>query len=355
MRIKTRGLKTAAVTVVAASLLVAAAGCSKSSKAPAASANGSPAAEAPTTLRLGYFANVTHATAIVGVENGIFAKALGANTLKTSTFSSGTAASEAILSGSIDATFIGPNPAINAYVKTKAIRIIAGATSGGAALVVKSSINAAADLKGKKIASPQLGNTQDVALRYWLQSQGLKTDTSGGGDVHIVPQENAQTLDSFKSGAIDGAWVPEPWATRLVQEGDGKVLVDEASLWPGGKFVTTQLIVAEKFLTAHPDAVNRLLSGLIEANDFVNANASQAQTIVNDGIKKITGKQLKDGVITTAWKNLTFTVDPISASLQTSADHAVAVGVLKKPDLTGIYDLAPLNALLKAAGKPEVQ
>lgn len=341
MRNRDRGTKIVVLTVVA-SAVVLAAGCSSSSGS-------------KNTLRLGYFANLTHATAIVGVENGIFAKSLGATTLKISTFSSGTAASEALLSGSIDATFIGPSPAINMWVKSKAIKIIAGATSGGAALVVKSSINTAADLKGNKLASPQLGNTQDVALRSWLLSQGLKTDTSGGGDVSILPQDNAQTLDAFKAGTIDGAWVPEPWASRLVLDGGGKVLVNEASLWPAGKFVTTQLVVSTNYLNSHPDAVKALLLGLIEANDFVNNNAAAAQTTVNAGIKKITGKQLKTGVIAAAWKNLTFTLDPISTSLQTSADHAVTVGLLKKPDLSGIYDLAPLNALLTAAGKPAVQ
>jgi NitT/TauT family transport system substrate-binding protein len=198
------------------------------------------------TLRLGYFPNVTHAPAILGVENGTFAKALGKDVgLETKTFNAGPAAVEALLAGALDASYIGPNPAINAFAKSKgeAIRIIAGATSGGAALVVKPSITKAADLKGKKVASPQLGNTQDVALRAWLGEQGLKTNPQGGGDVSILPQENSQTLDTFKAGDIDGAWVPEPWVSRLVQEGSGKVLVDEKELWPGGRFVTTHLIV----------------------------------------------------------------------------------------------------------------
>src|SRR6266540_2189592 len=198
------------------------------------------------TLRLGYFPNLTHATAIVGVEGGIFQEKLGNNVkLETSTFNAGPAAVEALNSGAVDATYIGPNPAINAYAQSggEAIRIVSGATSGGAFLVVKPSIKNAKDLKGKQIASPQLGNTQDVALRTWLKKKGLKTDPAGGGDVSIVPQENAQTLDLFKQGQIDGAWVPEPWATRLVDEGGGKILVNESTLWPQGRYVTTQLIV----------------------------------------------------------------------------------------------------------------
>lgn len=298
-----------------------------------------------TTVRLGYFPNVTHATAIVGVEKGIFARALGADTLKTRTFNAGPAAVEALLSGAIDATYIGPNPAINAFAKShgEAIRIISGATSGGAALVVEPTITSAAQLRGKKIASPQLGNTQDVALRSWLADQGLKTDPQGGGDVTIVPQDNAQTLETFRTGAIDGAWVPEPWVSRLVIEGGGKVLVDEKSLWPGGKFVTTHLVVATTFLKQHPDAVKRLLEGQVEANAFVNDHPEEAQQLVNAGIEKLTGKKLAESTIQAAWRNLTFTNDPVESSLRTSAAHAEAVGLLESVDLDGIYDLHLLH------------
>ena len=311
----------------------------------------------PVTLRLGYFPNVTHATAIAGVEKGIFAEALGSNvTLEPKTFNAGPAAVEALLADELDATYIGPNPAINLFSKDKkAIRIISGATSGGAALVVKPEITSAAQLKGKKVATPQLGNTQDVALRYWLKEEGLSTNPSGGGDVSIAPQENAQTLDTFKSGAIQGAWVPEPWVSRLVQEGGGKVLVDEKTLWPGGKFVTTHLVVRTAFLEEHPDVVERLLEGQVEANEFVNTSGTEAQTVVNAGIEKITGKKLADPVIAAAWKNLTFTYDPVSSSLKDSAAHAEAVELLAKVDLTGIYDLTVLNKVLKAKGETAVK
>ena len=317
-----------------------------------------PSAAAPQgTLKLGYFPNITHATAIVGVEGEIFAKNLGPGvTLEVSSFNAGPAASEALLSGAIDATFIGPNPAINAFAKSNgaAIRIIAGTTSGGAYLVVKPEITNAAGLKGKKLASPQLGNTQDVALRTWLADNGLVTDPQGGGDVSILPQDNAQTLETFTSGQIDGAWVPEPWATRLVQDGGGKVLVDEKTLWPEGSYVTTHLIVRTDYLEAHPDIVKALLAGLLEANDLVNSDSAKAQELTNQGIKKITGKTLADKVITAAWPNLTFTVDPIASSLKGSADHATKLGLLDPVDLTGIYDLDPLNELLQLAGKATV-
>jgi NitT/TauT family transport system substrate-binding protein len=303
----------------------------------------------PTTVRLGYFPNITHATAILGVDQDIFAEALGRDRLESTTFNAGPAAIEALLSEAIDAAYIGPSPTVNAWARSKAITIISGATSGGAALVVKPSITSVAQLEGTTIATPQLGNTQDVALRHWLKEQGLASDTSGGGDVSITPQENSQTLDSFKAGDIDGAWVPEPWATRLVQEGGGRVLVDEKDLWPGGKFVTTHLVVRTEFLEQHPGTVRRLLEAQIEANELINANTEEAQNIVNDAIGELTGKPLRLETIRAAWSNLTFTNDPAVASLSKSAAHAVDVGLLEPVDLEGIYDLAPLNALLEQA------
>jgi NitT/TauT family transport system substrate-binding protein len=342
-------LRSIAALSLVALLSVGAAACGGSSD----SAGSDSSAAAPTTIRLGYFPNLTHATAIVGVENGIFAENLGENTLETSLFNAGPAAVEALFSGALDATYIGPSPTITAYAKSngEAVRVISGATSAGASLVVSVDISSAADLKGKKVATPQLGNTQDVALRWWLKENGLETDPQGGGDVSIIPQENSATLETFKGGSIAGAWVPEPWATRLVQEGGGKVLVDERTLWPGGEFVTTQLLVRTEFLEKHPDAVRRLIEGQVAANEFVNANPDQTQKIVNDAITKYTGKGIADGIITGAWKNITFTNDPYPATLIESADHAVGVGLLEPvKNLTELYDLSILNAVLVAKG-----
>jgi len=348
MRLRSSGFGAVLLAVV---LLTAA--CGSDGGSPSASGSG----ESPTTVRLGYFPNVTHATALVGVESGIFKNALGANGLELKTFNAGPAAVEALFSGALDATYIGPNPAINAYAQSggEAIRIISGATSGGASLVVKPGINTPADLKGKKLATPQRGGTQDVALRQWLKSNNLKADLEGGGEVSITPQENAQTLETFRAGQIDGAWVPEPWATRLVQEGGGKVLVDERTLWPGGKFVTTHLVVRTKFLKEHPDAVRRLVEGQVQANDLVNSNPAEAQRLVNQSITTITGKGVAPAVLEASWKNLEFTNDPIASSLTASADHARDVGLLGKVDLKGIYDLTLLNQVLAAASQPEVK
>ena len=320
-----------------------------------ASASSTPAQ--PVTLRLGYFPNVTHATAIVGINKGFFDDALGDNvTLQTQYFNAGTDAVEALFSGALDATYIGPNPAINAFAKSdgQAIRIIAGAASGGAALVVKPEITSASQLRGKTLSTPSLGNTQDVALRAWLKDQGFTTDAEGGGDVSVKPQANGDSLQAFILGQIDGAWVPEPWATRMVMEGGGHILVNEASLWPDGKFVTTHLIVATSFLDAHPDVVKQLLIGDVAATDYVNANPTEAQQVVAKALSDLTGSQLPEGTLAKAWSNLEFTVDPIATSLATSAKHATDLGLLDPVDLTGIYDLKLLNEVLADQGKPPV-
>jgi len=310
------------------------------------------------TLRIGYFPNITHASAIVGVEKGLWAAHLDSNVdLQPTTFNDGTEAVEALFSGAIDASFIGPNPAITGFAQSngEALRIVSGATSGGAFLVVNPQIMAPADLRGKKISSPSLGNTQDVALRAWLAEQGLETNPEGGGDVSIVPQENAQILETFAVGEIDGAWVPEPWATRMREEAGGTVLVDEADLWPEGQFVTTHIIVEKAFLEAHPDVVKDLLQGHVAATDFVQDNPEEAQRIVNDAIEQITGASLDTDTIAAAWENLEFTVDPIADSLRGAAEDAVSVGLLEPVELDGIYDLSLLNEVLADLGREEVQ
>ncbi len=347
-----------ALLITAGVLVLAVAGCG-SGDDPAgqpAAAGGASAAEPKGTLRLGYFPNLTHAPALYGVDRGIFADKLGPGVkIETATFNSGTTAAEALLSGALDITYIGPNPAINTFVKSRgqAIRIISGATSGGASLVVKKDITAVEQLKGKTIATPSKGNTQDVAARYFLKEKGLTTTLEGGGDVQIRPQENSITVDAFKSGAIDGAWVPEPVAARLVAEG-GHVLVDEATLWPGGAFVTTHVIVRTEYLKKNPAIVKRFLEANLAAIDALNADPAKGQKDTDAAYAKLAGKPLADDVVAAAWKNLTFTVDPIASSLFVSADHATSLGLLDDPKLDGIYDLTLLNDVLSAAGRPTV-
>jgi NitT/TauT family transport system substrate-binding protein len=309
------------------------------------------------TLRLGFFPNVTHAPALVGIEDGILAEALGSNVvLEPHAFNAGPEAIEAIFNGAIDASYIGPNPAINAFAQSngEAIRIVAGTTSGGAALVVRDDITSPDQLAGTVLATPQLGNTQDVALRAWLAEQGYETDVEGGGDLSITPMANADALNAFVAGEIDGAWVPEPWWTRMVEEGGGSVLVNEADLWPNGQFVTTHLIVATEFLEDHPDVVKRLIEGHVAAIDAANEDPEAAQEVVIAEIEELSGSELSPSTVATAWENLEFTVDPIASSLETSAQHATELGLLESVDLEGIYDLTVLNEVLSEAGREEI-
>ncbi|TQS43720.1 ABC transporter substrate-binding protein [Cryptosporangium phraense] len=305
-------------------------------------------------LRLGFFPNLTHAPALVGVSEGLFTKSLGSTKLSTQQFNAGPAAVEQIFAEALDATYVGPNPTVNAFVKSKGeiIRVIAGAASGGVAFVVKKGITEA-NLKGKKIGTPQLGNTQDVALRYWLKQKGLTATKEGGGDVKIQPQENAQILEKFTAGQLDGAWVPEPWVSRLVAAG-GEVLVDERDLWPNKRFVITNLIVRTEFLEKYPKTVKALLEGHVAANDAIKSDPAKAQQAVSDQIGKLTGKPLKLDTIKKAWPTLEFLNDPIASSLTTGAEHAEEVGLLDKVDLKGLYDLKLLNEVLKEKGESSV-
>jgi NitT/TauT family transport system substrate-binding protein len=333
---------------------MAAAACGSSGSKANSGDAGSGGSGAKVTLRLGYFPNVTHGPAVYGVQSGSFAKDLGAGvTLKPALFNAGPAATTALLSGSIDASFMGPGPAINAFTKGGAV-VVAGTASGGAFLVVNKSITKPSDLKGKKISDPQLANTQDIALRWYLKGLGFKTDTNGGGDVHVVPQDNSQTLTAFKDGDIDGAWVPEPYATRLVKDDGGHVLVDERTLWPSQKFVTTVLVVSKPFLQAHPDTVKKLIQALDNSITAMHANPANAATVVAAGITKGSGKAIKASLVSDSFKSITFTLDPIASSLFTVADREAQLGLSKKADLHGIFDLSLTNQVLQAAGQPEV-
>lgn len=210
------------------------------------------------------------------------------------------------------------------------------------------------DLKGKKIATPQLGNTQDVAFLNWISEKGWKVDAqSGKGDVSVVRSDNKVTPDAYKSGSLDGAWVPEPTASKLVAEG-GEVLLDESTLWPDDQFVITNIIVSQKFLDAHPDVVEAVLRGTVNTNKWINANPEKAKASANTALEKLSGRALPAEILDPAWESIKITDDPLAATLDAQAQHAVKAGLLDEPDLKGIYDLKPLNKILKAAGEPEV-
>jgi NitT/TauT family transport system substrate-binding protein len=342
--------KLIAASAVAAVALLAA-GCSSGSPG----SSGDPSGKV--VLRLGFLENITHAPALVGVKEGFFTKDLGDGvTLQLKPFSTGTEEATALLAGQLDAAYVGPNPAIKAYeAQPGLIRIISGAASGGAGLVVKKGITSVAGLKGQKLATPSVGNTQDVALRYWLKQHGVATTTTGGGEVHITPiTPNSAAVLEFESGQIAGGWEPAPYDAEMVAKG-GHELVNEASLWPGGQFVTTNLVVTSSFLHAHPTVVNGLLKGQIEANNFIKTNRSAAESAANSELASLTGKALKSSALSASFAQVSFTNDPIASSLLTDAQHAEAVGLLSPiKNLSGIFDLGPLNKLLAADGQPKV-
>jgi NitT/TauT family transport system substrate-binding protein len=341
----------AALTAVIA--LGALASCSRAADtaAPAAPAATTPAAE----LRLAYFPNITHAPALIGVDKGFFTAELGSTKLTTQTFNAGGDEIAALLGGSIDAGFIGSSPAINGFAKSngKDVRLIAGSTSGGAQLVTSPDITTPDQLKGKILATPQKGNTQDVALKKWLKENNL-AEGSGPDKVTVQNLDNPRALDLFKTGGIAGGWLPEPWSSRLVDAG-AKVLVDEKTLWPNGQFPTTVLIVRTQFLQEHPDTVAALIRGEQKAVDFASTNTAEAKTVANDAIKKLTNASLAPAVLDRAFSELSFTLDPLAATFPQLSKDSVTAGVTAtETDLKGFVDVTALNSVLQATGKPAV-
>jgi NitT/TauT family transport system substrate-binding protein len=312
-------------------------------------------------IRVGAFPNITHAQPMVGKANGWFEKAMGPSVkIQWQSFNAGPSAIEAVFAGSLDMTYIGPNPAINGYVRSngEALRIVAGATSGGAALIVRgdSGINRPEDFHGKRIASPQMGNTQDVALRAWLKSQGLKTRDKGG-DVSVIPVANPDQLTLFLKKEIDAAWAPEPWASRLVREAGGRVFLDERTLWPNGQFLTTGLVVSTNFLNSHPDLVKKWLRAHVELTNWINGHVPEAKQLLNQQIQKETGKALGAEVLNDAFGRMQVTYDPLRGPLLRAAQSAFDAGFLGRqmPDLSKIYDLTLLNQVLIEEGKRPIQ
>jgi len=338
--------------MVGAALLLA--GCSPSASSTASSSgttsSANAAAAAPVTVSLGFQTNITHAPALIGLKEGFFTKAFGsAATLKATAFSTGTQETTALLAGQLDAAYVGPNPAINTWQKSggTAIKIVSGAATGGASVVVTKGITSAAQLHGKTLATPSLGNTQDVALRYWLKQNGLATSATGGGDAFIKPTTpNSAAVLEFKSGQIAGGSEPAPYDVEMVRDG-GTVLVSE----PG---VTTLLVVTQSFLAAHPAIVEDLIKAQIQANDFIKSSPAAAQVAANAELAAYTGKALTPGVVAASFKEITFTNDPDAASLTSDAAQAVSLGLLKPVNLSGIFDLSPLNQALAAAGESQV-
>src|SRR5712691_1400817 len=319
------------------------------------------AQQKPTVLRVGYFPNLTHAQALVGRANGQFEKALGTGVqVEWKAFNAGPSAIEALFANAIDLTYVGPNPTVAGYFRSQgeAVRVIAGAASGGASLVVRKNagIQNASDFHGKKIATPQLGNTQDVALRSWMRANGLKAREKGG-DVQVIPISNPDQLTLFLKGQLDAAWAPEPWAARLVHEGGGRIFLDERDLWPNREFVAAEIIVSTAFLKNHPDLVKKFLRTHVELTEWITQNPTQAKQVLNQQLQKETGKPLPPDELDDAFARFEVTYDPIRSALLKSSQQAFEQGFLgrRPPDISGLFDLALLNEILREKKARPVQ
>ncbi len=310
-------------------------------------------------LRLAMFPNVTHAPAYVALEEGILERVLAPTEVEVSYFNSGSDAGTALSSGSIDATYIGPGPAIALYVPNPGtVAVVSGVTSGGASFVVHtdSGIESPEDLHGKKIAIPGIGNTQDVSLRTWLHDNGMKANDEGG-DVRVGAYDNTLLLQTFESGQVDGAWEPEPWPSLLIAEGLAEPFLDEAELWPDGMFVTAHLLVNTTYMEAHPDVIRKLVEANVEAIRFIRDNPEEAKAAAQAGLVKAGAPSLDQAVVDAAWDKLTFTWDPVASSLEKDALDAYALGYLEtEPEgILGIYRLDDLNAVLEELGEPPIE
>lgn len=316
-----------------------------------------PVHAATVVVRVGHFPNITHAQALIGKATGRFEAALAPDArVEWRAFNAGPSAIEALFAGALDVVYIGPNPTITGHVRSQgaALRVVAGATSGGAALVVRADagIQKPRDLRGKRIATPQFGNTQDIALRAWMRAHGLRPRDKGG-DVHVIAISNADQLTLFLKKEIDAAWAPEPWVSRLVHEANGRLLFDERELWPDGKFVTAHVVARTAFLRQRRPLLRKWLAAHVELTEWINANLPEAKRLLNRQLARETGKALPAAILDDAFSRLAITDDPIRAALLVSAGWAFEARLLGRepPDLTGLYDLSVLEEILRERGR----
>jgi len=294
-------------------------------------------------IRVAYFPNITHAVPIIGIERGTFAHQIGNDTvIEPVLFDSGPQVIESIFAGSVDVAYVGPGPAINGFLKSEHhdVKILSGAASGGVSFIVNpdSKINSVADFNGKRIAAPQIGNSQDISLRTYLSENGLKPAEKGGSVVVLnVPNSDIYTL--FAKGDIDAAWVAEPTATILVQQLNGTRLFNEEDLWPENRFASVLLIAREEYVNQHPQVIHKWLEAHQQTIDWINSNPEQTRIIFNQFMKKEIGKSLSDKLIDESLSNLEITSDPIVSSIETFAKRADSLGYLGRHgySLDGIF------------------
>jgi len=316
----------------------------------------SAASAAEAKVRVGHYPNLTHAQALVGRASGWFESRVQ-SPIEWKVFNAGPIEMEALLANAIDLGYVGPNPALNAYLRSggTALKIVAGAASGGAALVTRKEANlkSPSDFRGKRVASPELGNTQDVALRHWLKTQGLQP----GKDVQVIPIKNPDILTLFQRKELDAAWVPEPWVTRLIQEGGGTLFLDERDLWPDGRFSTAVLVVRAEFLKQHPDLVRQFIAAHQELTDWIHEHPEESRNQLNETLSRLSGKPLPPELVQEALGRMEITYDPLIPALLTVAGWAQELNYLPRSAQVSnlsVFDLSLLNEVLLEHKRPTI-
>ena len=298
-------------------------------------------------LRLGLFPNLTHAQALVGVREGLFARAVAPAGVEVKQFNAGPAAMEALASGSLDVSYVGIGPAINAYLKGgRELRIVAAAVGGGAALITRTAASPDA-LRGKRVAAPQRGNTQDIALRHWLRGHGL----APGRDVEVIALPNPEIQGMFERGEIEGAWVPEPWGARLIAAG-GKILVDERDLWPERRFQTTVLVTTSRVLERRREDVKKVLRTHVELTRRWQADPAAFLRSTHEAFRAYAGQGLDPKVAADAFSRIEPMVRPIEANIRAVARQARELSYLQEDDVTGIVEAGLLDEVLREMAIP---
>ncbi|MFQ5940313.1 MAG: ABC transporter substrate-binding protein [Nitrososphaerales archaeon] len=304
------------------------------------------------TIRIGYFPNLNHAQAMVGIARGTFEQASGDNIkVEYKIFNAGPSVIEALFTDQIDIAYTGPSPAITGYMRSNQdLKIIAGSSSGGVAFIVRSDMNieSPSDFAGKRFASPQYGNTQDISLKWYLVNHGYSL-AQYGGNVQVLSAKNSDIMTLFLKKELDGAWVPEPWAALLVKNANGQIFLDERDLWTDGEFATTLLVVNSKFLQNHPDLVKKVIMAHVETTLWIKEQPDQAEQIINEHLKKLFGKPLPSDVMHESFSRIKVTYNPMKPSVMKFADEASELGLYgdEKPDLSDIYYAELLNEVLR--------
>jgi NitT/TauT family transport system substrate-binding protein len=301
----------------------------------------------PAEVRLGYFANLTHAQAVLGVAAGDFERAIGSARLVTRTFNAGPSLVEALFAGEIDIGYVGPSPALSAFFQSRGegVRVIAGSAANGVAIVAapNSGIDSLDDLQGKVIATPQLGNTQDVSAKHYLRKVLGQQNTD-----NVIAIPNAEQVAMMARGEIDAAWAVEPWATRLVAEAGGTILAEEKDLWEGGEFVLTLIVARPEFLNEHPEVVEDMLRVHREWTRRLQDDALAHAPALSAGLESLTGKPMPEDIIRVALSRVRFTESALDATLETFARWAYELGFSRHaPSVEGLVDTTILDRLKK--------